>query len=464
MALHLTLLLAAGAALAQAAPPPLNVVVIDVCSARADHFGAYGYKKDVTPGLDAAAKDGVLFENAMAQSSWCLSNYASLFTGHTPEVHGVYAMAPRTLPKDQATVTQRMKEAGYDTAAYSGGTWMLPDWGLNRGFDHYINTLSTGAALTAFAKKMPEMLDWVSSRAGRPFFLYASIEDLHIPYSPDLHVLEEPNADGVTLDGGRRAPLLRGADGAPPKKSDPPAPEPGLPKGRSRALPELVSKYDASLGRADRQISLFLSKLKEKGLWDKTVVIVTGDHGESLGEHGLTGHMEGLYQPMLHVPLIMHHPGYPQLKGRRYPQLVQRIDLAPTLLDIASQPYGDMELQGASLMTLLENPAAPWREYAFAASKRSTQFAKDFVLDERVVRTKRWKLHWYMQRNRYELYDLETDPLEENDLAAKRPDVVANLSFELIRHLELSRPHAPGLPSGKTPAAPAALERRPPAE
>ncbi|MBI5596008.1 MAG: sulfatase [Elusimicrobia bacterium] len=463
MALTLTLLLAVTAA--QAKAPALNVVVIDVCSARADHFGAYGYKKDVTPGIDAAAKDAVLFENAMAQSSWCLSNYASLFTGHTPEVHGVYAMAPRTLPKDHVTVAQRMKEAGYDTAAYSGGTWMLPDWGLNRGFDHYINTLSTGAALTAFAKKMPEMLDWVSGRGSRPFFLYASIEDLHIPYAPELHVLEEPNADGVTRDGGAgRAPLLRGADGAAPAKSDPPAPEPGLPKGRSLALPQLVTKYDASLNRTDRQIALFLSKLKERGLWDKTVVIITGDHGESLGEHGLTGHMEGLYEPMLHVPLIMHHPGFPQLKGRRYAQLVQRIDLAPTLLDIAGQPYGDMELQGASLMALFENPAAPWREYAFAASKRSTRFAKDFILDERVVRTKRWKLHWYMQRNRYELYDLQADPLEENDLADKRPDVVSNLSFELIRHLELSRPHAPGLPSGKAPSSPAGLERRTPGD
>jgi len=447
----------------QASPQaPFNILIIDICSARADHFGSYGYKKKTTPGMDAFAKEGVLFENAMAQASWCLANYASLFTGHTPEVHGVYAMAPRTLPESQRTVTQRLKEAGYDTAAYSGGTWLMPDWGLDRGFDTYVNTVSTGPWVTAFSKKMPDMLDWIKARQGRPFFLYASIEDLHLPYAPEMSLVQEPDSESVDLerDGGK-APLLRSPDGSAPKPQDPPLPEPGIKTSSAKARPELAAKYDGSLSRADRQIGEFMARLKELGLWEKTVVIVTGDHGESLGEHGLTGHMEGLYEPVLHVPLIVRHPGFPALRGRRFPQLVERIDLAPTLLDIAGQPYGDMELQGRSLLSLFQEPSVPWREYAFAASKRSTSFASDFVLDERVARTRRWKLHWYMYKNRFELYDLLNDPREERDLSRKRPDIVSNLSFELIRHLETARPHAPGLPSGKTPVEPAGIRLKP---
>jgi arylsulfatase A-like enzyme len=387
---------------------PLNILLIDICSARADHFGAYGYPGKTTPGMDAFAREGVVFERAMAQSSWCLSNYASLFTGYVPEVHGLYAMAPRKLPESQFTVAQLMKKAGYDTAAWSGGTWLLPEWGLDRGFDRYANTLTSAAALTAFGSRVPEMLDWIKARGPRPFFLYASIEDLHWPYAAELTMSEEPDSESVDLAGvSSRVQLLRTPGGAAAKPPDPPLPEGLPPRPASGPLPGLVAKYDASLARADAQIADFLRSIRRMGLWENTVVIITGDHGEQLGEHGLTGHMEGLYEPILHVPLLLRHPGKPQWKGRRVGELVERVDLAPTLLDIAGIPSEGLELQGRDLMELLRDPATPWRRYAFAASKNSKAFATDFILDERVVRTKRWKLHWYLDRGRYELYDLD---------------------------------------------------------
>lgn len=378
-------------------------------------------------------------------------------------MHGLYAMLDRKLPEEQATVAQVLKGAGYDTGAWSGGTWLLPQWGLERGFDRYVNTLST-AGLTAFSSRTPEMLDWIRQRK-KPFFLYASIEDLHLPYSQELYLTPEPDASMVDLGSGTaHAPLLRDKDGSPVKSQDPPAPAAWLSPVHSGPIPRLVRKYDGALSRADRQISKFLDELKDMGLWDKTVVIITGDHGESLGEHGIKGHLEGLYQATTHVPLIIRHPGLPELKGRRFSELVERLDLAPTLLDIAGAPYAGLELQGMSLLSLMRQPGLPWRQYAFGSSKRSVDLATDLVLDERYVRTRRWKLHWYMRKGRFELYDLQNDPGEFFDVSAQNPEVVSNLAFELIKNMELSRPHAAGLPSGKVPARPTDLLRSEPEE
>ncbi|MFA6004166.1 MAG: sulfatase-like hydrolase/transferase, partial [Elusimicrobiota bacterium] len=125
----------------------LNVVFLDICSTRADHFGSYGYPRDTTPQMDAIAKGGTLFENALSEGSWCLPSYASLFTGHVPEVHGQYTSLPaRELPDFESTLAAELKGAGYKTALFSGGVYLLPEWGLTRGFDDYTNIFSTSAS------------------------------------------------------------------------------------------------------------------------------------------------------------------------------------------------------------------------------------------------------------------------------------------------------------------------------
>jgi arylsulfatase A-like enzyme len=163
-----------------------------------------------------------------------------------------------------------------------------------------------------------------------------------------------------------------------------------------------------------------------------------------LGEKGLLGHTQGLYEPVLHVPLLIRHPGFGGLAGRRFGQLVERVDLMPTLLDFAGSAYDPADFQGRSLLPLFDDPAAPWRTYAFAASKRDLSVLGDRDLEERVARDGRWKLHHYLYKDAYELYDLAADPLETTNVAPQHPDVVAKLSFELVGFMERNRPHAPG--------------------
>jgi len=428
---------------------PLNVVVIDICSARADRFGAYGGSAGLTPGLDAFAKESTVFENAWAQSSWCLPNYATLLTGHRPEVNGLYSNLPfRGLPDWEETVAERMRQAGYRTGGFTAGVYTLPAWGLNRGFDTYVNHFSTAEAMPGrFADMTAEIEDWIVRGSSQPFFLYTTVDDLHAPYqsTESDSDFDGPGLDTSTMNVG----FFRAYNGEPLPPGSPLAAKAAAFRRDPRALDALKRRYDRAVRATDRSITRFLDDLKKRGLWDKTVVVVTADHGELLGEHGLLGHTEGLYEPILRVPMFIRHPRYPQSAGAKVSTLIERIDLPPTLLESGGASADGLELQGRSLLPLLADPSAPWKRFAYASSKRNVAVASDWMIDERAVRDERWKLIWSLPKGHWELYDLKEDPLETRDLSASRPDVASRLAFELQAQTERARTHAAGRPSGR---------------
>lgn len=435
--------------IARADEPPLNVVVIDICSARADRFGAYGGPAGLTPGLDAFAKSAATFENAWAQSSWCLPNYATLMTGHRPEVDGLYSNIPfRGLPGWEETVAERMRAAGYRTGGFTAGVYTLPAWGLDRGFETYVNHFSTAGEIPGrFADMAPEIESWIVGASTRPFFLYATVDDLHAPYQSDEagETFDGPAPDTSTMNVG----FYRAYNGESLPPGSPLAAKAAAFRRDPEALAALKRRYDRSVRAVDRSVTAFLDQLKKRGLWDRTIVVVTADHGELLGEHGLLGHTEGLYEPILRVPLFVRDPRYRRSSGARIGALVERVDLAPTLLESGAASADGLELQGRSLVPLLADPSAPWRRVAYASSKRNVAAASDWVIDERAVRDERWKLIWSLAKGHWELYDLQKDPLETRDLSKERPDVTARLAFELEAETESARSHAAGRPSGR---------------
>ncbi|MEK7390259.1 MAG: sulfatase [Elusimicrobiota bacterium] len=434
---------------AHAADRPLNVIVVDICSARTDRMGSYGSKAGLTPGLDAFAKEAATFENAWAQSSWCLPNYATLMTGHRPEVHGLVANLPfRGLPDWETTVAERMRNAGYRTGAFTAGSYTLPAWGLDRGFDHYINRFDAANAHAGrFSELVPEIDKWISAKSTQPFFLYTTVDDLHSPYQGDAST---ETYEGVSLDTttlGVR--FFRAYNGTLPAPDSPLRAKLEEFRRDPRSLPAVAWHYEQALRATDRSVARFLEGLKKRGVWDDTVIIVTADHGELLGEHGLLGHTEGLYQPILHVPMFIRDPSRPNSAGSRVPALVERIDLAPTFLDIANAQDPWLELQGRSLRPLLSNPRAPWRRYSYASSKRNLDVAADYTIDERAIRDERWKLIWSLPQGNWHLYDLKNDPMETTNLASKHPEQLARLAFALQTEAEAARPHGAGRPSGR---------------
>lgn len=435
-----SVLLSAG--LARAATPP-NIVVIDICSARADHFGAFGGPAGLTPGLDAFAKDAAAFQNFWAQSSWCLPNYATLLTGHRPEVHGLDADAPfRRLPQWETTLAGRLRRSGYRTGAFSSGAHDLSSWDLDRGFDQYVDHFSTDEAKAGrFADSVPDIDKFIASGGTKPFFIYATVDDLHTPYQTGEPYAGGPDTATLSVE------FFRAYNAAPPAPGTPLAARLAAFRADPGALAAVEGRYRASLRSVDRVVSKFLASLKARGLFNNTLIVITADHGESLGEHGLLGHTEGLYEPVLRVPTLIHHPGYPRAAGLKIAALAERIDLTPTLLESARADVSGMELQGRSLLPLLANPAAPWRRISYASSKRQLP-SEDWSVDERAVRDERWKLIWAAADGHWRLFDLKNDPGESSDQAQAHPEIVSRLAFELMNETERARTHAAGRPSG----------------
>lgn len=447
LTLLLGALLAAPPASARPGNGRLNIVVLDVCSARADRFGAFGGPRGLTPGLDAFAGEAAVFTNAWAQSSWCLPNYASLMTGHRAESHGLNSDAPfRPLSHKEETVAGRLRAAGYRTGAFSSGAHDLHSWELDRGFDVYRDRFQNGASVAGrFADEIPEIEKWVSADVTKPFFLYATVDDLHTPYQSDepFDPASGPALDTATLS----VEFFRAYNDPALPKDSPLAAKVAAFRRDPRSLGTVEARYRAALRATDRAVSRLLADLKAQGRWDDTLIIVTSDHGELLGEHGLLGHTEGLYEPILRVPLLIHDPRTPRSNGARVPALVERVDLAPTILAAAGADSSRMELQGQDLAPLITGRAPSVRALAYASSRRQLG-GEGWDIDERAIRDERFKLLWAAARGRWELYDLVDDPAETRDISAARPDILARLSFGMVTALESARTHSRGRPSG----------------
>ncbi len=319
-----------------------NIVLITLDTVRADHLSAYGYDQPTTPNLERLACRGVLFENAVAPSSWTLPSHASIFTGLLPHQHGANTIIP--LSETPRTLAEVMQSHGYETAGFSSNLYYgLAGWGINQGFSVYdddgsllrhnlastllgrvlhdpiyFNFIRPDFYFRRNAKELNgEILYWARHRPARPFFLFINYFDAHYPYqapspytarfgpSPDVQI-RQPN----TLEYGY-----------------PPRP---LSAGEQAAL---ITGYDNCLAYLDAQVGDLVASFASQPELENTIWIITSDHGESFGEHGTYDHGWDLYREVLHVPLIMFGPGIPE--DRRLEPVVRVREIFPTVLDLA---------------------------------------------------------------------------------------------------------------------------------
>ncbi len=359
----LVLLLSQG--LVWAAKP--SVVLITIDTLRDDRVGG---SRSLTPALDALAIDGVRFNQAMAQVPITLPSHASILTGAYPLLHGVRDFG-QILTEDKQTLAEILKGAGYRTAAFVSSFALDSRWGLDQGFDIYRDDFDlsgySGVGFNAVERKGEDtinaVLNWLEGDDGTPFFLWVHLFDPHDPYDPPE-----------------------------PYRSE----HPGQP-------------YDAEVAYADAQAGRLLRVLREKRLYDPTMIVVMGDHGEGLGEHGEETHGFFVYDSTLHIPLIVKFPEG-RYKGRRIDQVVRSIDVAPTVLQALRLPRG-AAMQGQGLISLLrERPSALeavsygesyYARYHFGWSSLSC------------YRDGRYK---YIRAPKRELYDLDADPAEKKNL------------------------------------------------
>ena len=377
--------------------PVVAVYLVDTL--RADHTSVYGYARDTTPELARFAARSIVFETAVAPSSWTRPSVASLLTSLLPGRHGaVHLRDP--LPAQATTLAERLHQRGYATAAFVANSVIYEKGsGFDRGFDVFkgIRDREGRPSTRALAEDVvSESLAWLRAVRGRPAFVYVHTMDPHIPYVPP--------APFDALFDPKPTPESPGHD--PREQADPAA-----------HRDSFVARYDGEIAYGDREFGRFVRGLEEDGLLERSVVAFLADHGEEFLEHGHFGHGTSLYDELVRIPLVLRLPGG-RHSGRRIAGQVQEIDVAPTILEalgLASDPAH----QGLPLQRAIEGHA-PERPAALEISHRGV-VAHGLRTDrEKYVRR-------FSPESAESLFDLVKDPRETQDAAAARPDRLRTL-------------------------------------
>lgn len=420
----LALLLMACCVAACGVPRP-SLVLVTVDTLRADRLGVYGYRRDTSPVLDRFAEDAVVFENIMTEMATTLPAHASLMTSTPPSRHGVRSNSSklRTYPNGASglqTLAQALAETGYATAAFVSAAPLRARTGIAAGFAEFDEPEEPSRRGGLTVARAGEWLRRMASDP-RPLFLWVHIWDPHSPYAP------APSCEGdlTSRDPGLLEALA-------------PIDSPEL-----RSTPRRQNLYDQEVRCADQAIGLLLDELRALELYDPSAIVVTADHGESLGQHGALYHGK-LYREQLHVPLIVKLPAS-RGAGSREPRLGSHVDLVPTLigqLGMELPATYTAQLEGRDLLARSTEPR-------FVLSERSAK-----QLSRERTRHKGWRYaltseRWKLLAGGAEepaLFDALTDPYETTDLIARQEDVARAMSERLVELLAERDRRRPGEP------------------
>jgi arylsulfatase A-like enzyme len=414
---------------------PPNLLFVSLDTLRADHLGCYGYGRDTSPVLDALASEGVRFERCVSVGPYTLPTHASLFTGLFPRAHGAVGTNDRLDSSRLAYLPRVLGDAGYVSAAFTGGGFLSPDFGLAAGFDRFgvvdpmlkvkvDEAANVRAAAVRARNSLEAAAEWVGDHGEQPWFLFLHSYVAH-EYEPELEDFQlfDTEPKDRVWTGPLRPHLKPGSwIDDPPNRGD---------------LRHIVNLYDATVHFADRQLGAFLDGLREQGLLEHTVIVVTSDHGEEFFEHGGLRHSVSVYDEMLHVPLIVAAPGLPA--GRVVSEAVSQVDIFPTVLELLGLP-GAEDLDGHSRVPLMTGTAAEARDQprtpAYAhVDTRFSQRESLVVGRTKIIHNPPSGDVVFTADEEWELYDVVDDPGEQRNLVSHRP-----AEFERMReHLEAVR-------------------------
>jgi arylsulfatase A-like enzyme len=392
-----------------------SVVFILIDALRADHLGAYGYKKDTSPNIDALALKGAVFENVVTTAPFTATSLASFFTGTYPWENGVIFTDNLFLSQNFETLASRMRDAGYQTAGFSSTYFHLSDFDLTRGFDYFDESCDKYFFDRDADCLSGQIIKWIDERPVQPFFIYLHYTTTHSPYHPPEQY-REMFSKGLKVPGGE----VGQGDISSFNKNHKwyrmlrdPSPD---------ELAWLISQYDGEVRYADEQIATVLKKLQAAGLDQNILFIVTADHGEAFFEHRLMDHPDELHWPVTRVPLIVSGPRIPE--GAKISALARTVDVAPFILKYAGLPPLPKAF-GKSLLPLITgDDSGPRVGYSVLYQSRKKY----------QISAVKYPYHILAREpgdKDLELYNIGTDPLEKNNLAAQSPDILKEM-FKLV--------------------------------
>jgi arylsulfatase A-like enzyme/Flp pilus assembly protein TadD len=366
-----------------------NVLLISIDTCRADYLGCYGYQGKTTPNIDAIADEAVLFENVISPIPLTLPAHSSMLTGTIPPYHRVHDNLNDALDESNVTLAEVLKDNGFTTGAIISAMVMDSRFGVSQGFDTYNDEFENEIKTTNIKERRGDetsrfAVEWLDENKHENFFMFLHYYDPHHLYEPP-----EPFASEFQDD-----------------------------------------LYAGEIAYTDHCIGLVLDKLRKLGLYDSTLIIITGDHGEMLKEHGEPTHGYFIYQSAIKVPLIFKMP--PSTKPKRIKDAVGLIDIMPTIcsllgVEILSKVHGiDLSAYIKGNQTQVQNRPI------FCESLVATKYHANSLLG---VVTDRWK---YIQTTRSELYDIIKDPQESDNLVLSQPQQARILQDHLQQILEQS--------------------------
>jgi arylsulfatase A-like enzyme len=420
-----------------------NILLIMMDATRAKSLSCYGYHRRTTPNLERFAERCVVYETAISTAGWSLPAHASIFTGLYPSRHGAHDQH-KYLVHEYPTIAELLRSQGYRTLAFCHNMYVGSATGLNRGFEWFEgDSGNTPHSLRKIISKtnngISRLLGWRDSGArrtnkqihtalhrlqgdGQPFFIFVHYGEPHAPYRPPRRY----NCylpDGVSLKEASQVNQDQWKYFINPASMD----------GQDFEI--LTALYDAEITYLDARIAEVLGWLKESGILDQTMVILTADHGENIGDHQMMGHAYCLYDTLVHVPLIVHYPRGVATPSRVEHQ-VQTLDILPTILAMLGDTSSDTyrSLQGYDLLSSTR------RDFTVAeqAHPDLTTFYKRFsgvevsIYDRalKMIRTDRYKYIWSSDGNN-ELYDLQADSDEQCNVIGENSDIADDLDRRL---------------------------------
>jgi arylsulfatase A-like enzyme len=401
--------------------------MISIDTLRADRLGILGYERGLTPNLDRLAEGGAVFLQATSTSPWTLPSHGSVFTSMLPFDHGGRWYHAPIRPR-RSMLAERFRNAGYRTAAFTGGAWMDGDRGFYQGFGVYreYEELAPGGSEELWAAAA----GWVRRLGGRPYFLFVHTYEPHTPYlRSDFAALESSGRVGRTFTMDELWKLRSGEWELSP---------------RERLF--VTDLYDGDVANSDRRMGSFLAEVGRSGGLDDTIVVVFSDHGEDLWDHEPTrsaDHGHSLYEELLRVPLIFWNPGRIRA-ATRVETPVSLLDVAPTVLALAGLPT-DSQHKGRSLTETLTTGTEPESRPVFA---ESVEYGPDRFSardgDLKVIVTpfpEHARGGVQLKVDSLEIFDLATDPLERRSLAGTPDERALEVALSLMRRAQAKIGH-----------------------
>jgi len=444
----------------------MNVLFVVMDTLRADHLGCYGYFRGTSPVMDRLAEEGVLFEDFYASGVPTGPGFTSLVTGMFPVNHRFY-LTPHNFPDSYqvddniVTLAEVMWENGYVTAALDNLVNFRSHMKhFTRGYEYHINVTGTARWLhhhiTADMVNR-RLLPWIRAHSDERFFLFVHYWDPHTPYNQpkeyqnlfhhergnlsDLKVREAPAGYQYVPGWGKADQIFEGDE----QVWRSPIPGETFARGRS------IDLYDGEVAYVDNRLGQVIDALRDEGILEDTLVVVTSDHGEQLGQHGLYGHT-GLHDANVYLPLIMRYPKKLP-RGRRVRGFAQHADVASTIFELAEVPLeetlaglrgfaesspGPSDIRGftdgRSLLPLVGGRRV--REEVFVETtspqlRRKVDRVTVMLAGQRAVRTGEWKYIRHMEEGGAELYNVKADPMEVINLAEEERDTARRLEEKL---------------------------------